>query len=339
MSKKNILLILVACLLIFSLSSYKEKESETTIENKTAIEQAREYTEKFYKKEFEVLYDNFSSEMKNAISLSGLEDFHGQIQNQLGTELRILNEQLDTISTQYDIYNRIASFDKYDGPVLIRWVLDEEMTVYGFFIIIIPQEAESDYLDYTTKTDLRLPFDNEWVVYWGGRTIVENYHAAYSDQRFAYDFLQMDEGKTYTGNGNQNEDYYCFSKSIFSPGNGKILEMENQIEDNVPGQMNPSNPLGNYVIIDHENGEYSFMAHFKKGSIIVNIGESITKGQKIGKCGNSGNSSEAHLHYHIQKTSVFGKGEGLPAQFKNYIVNGEIMLIGEPIKGQTINNN
>jgi hypothetical protein len=212
------------------------------------------------------------------------------------------------------------------------------MIIQGFFIISIPQEAASKYLDYKTKTDLILPFEDEWFVYWGGRTITENYHAAYSDQRFAYDFLQTIDRKTHTGSGDKNEDYYCFGKPVVSPGSGKIISLENEIEDNTPGIMNPENPLGNHVIIDHSNGEYSFIAHFKENSIKLNLGDSVIPGQEIGLCGNSGNSSEPHIHYHLQNTSIFGQGEGLPIQFQNYIANGEKIVSGEPVRGQLIKN-
>jgi murein DD-endopeptidase MepM/ murein hydrolase activator NlpD len=69
--------------------------------------------------------------------------------------------------------------------------------------------------------------------------------------------------------------------------------------------LNKKQPKGNYVIIDHGNGEYSFLAHLKKGSMVVAVGDSLKSGQFIGLCGNSGNSSEPHLHYHLQNKPIF----------------------------------
>lgn len=57
------------------------------------------------------------------------------------------------------------------------------------------------YSDYVTQAALRLPFDGEWFVFWGGRSIEENYHAAVADQRFAYDFLVLEDGVSHTGDG------------------------------------------------------------------------------------------------------------------------------------------
>lgn len=200
----------------------------------------------------------------------------------------------------------------------------------------LPDTAESGYLDYETQTELELPFNDEWWVFWGGRTVKQNYHAAYDVQRFALDIVQRVNGKTHSGNGSQNEDYYCFGKRLNTPGNGKIVTVVNNLEDNVPGQFNRDFPEGNHVIIDHENGEFSMLAHFKKGSIVVSVGDVVTKGQELGKAGNSGNSSESHLHYQLQTTANPMNGVGLPAQFLNYHADGDLIERGEPVRGQNI---
>lgn len=75
-----------------------------------------------------------------------------------------------------------------------------------------------------TKTALRVPFDGEWTVIWGGRTVEENYHSAYVGQRFAIDLVMTDEtGRSYTGDGKKNEDYYAFGKPVLSPGKGRVI--------------------------------------------------------------------------------------------------------------------
>ncbi len=202
----------------------------------------------------------------------------------------------------------------------------------------LPDAADSSYLNYQTKTELELPFNDEWWVFWGGRSVEVNYHAALKEQRFALDIVQRINASTHTGNGTQNEDYYCFGKQLNAPGNGKIVMIINDIYDNVPGQFNESTPTGNLVVIDHENGEFSLLAHFKNGSIIVSVGDSILKGQELGKAGNSGNSSEPHLHYHLQTTADPFNGEGLPAQFLDYYADDIFVEKGEPIKNQLIMN-
>ena len=58
--------------------------------------------------------------------------------------------------------------------------------------------------------------------------------------------------------------------------------------------------MGNCVIIDHGNSEYSVVAHMQQGSVTVKVGERVAAGQVIGKLGNSGDSFGPHLHYQLQ---------------------------------------
>jgi len=202
----------------------------------------------------------------------------------------------------------------------------------------LPEAYPSDYLNYETQTALELPFNDEWFVFWGGRSVSENYHAAFREQRFALDIVQRINGSSHSGNGSQNEDYYCFGKRLNAPGDGKIITVINDVYDNAPGQFNADTPTGNLVIIDHENGEFSLLAHFKEGSIIVSVGDIVVKGQELGKAGNSGNSSEPHLHYHLQTTGDPFNGNGLPAQFQNYYANKVFVNRGEPVQNEYVIN-
>lgn len=201
-------------------------------------------------------------------------------------------------------------------------------------------ELEEDiYLNYQTKTELQLPFNNEWHIVNGGRTHSMGMHhfiTWHLGQKYAFDSVIHKDGKSYSGSGTKNEDYYCFGEPLYAPAAGKILGVENNIEDNIPGELNDVSAAGNYVMIDHLNGEYSLLAHFKKGTIIVAVGDTVMAGQELGKTGNSGNSTEAHLHYHLQNSPELLNSIGLPAQFKNYYADGVFLKKGEPIKGQII---
>ncbi len=126
------------------------------------------------------------------------------------------------------------------------------------------------------------------------------------------------------------------ARPIRAPGSGTVVAAVDGVDDNQPVTMNPSQPLGNHVIVDHGNGEYSFLAHFKKGSVKVETGSRVGSGDLLGLCGNSGNSSEPHLHYHLQTTADFGQGEGLPVQFRSFLADGEAVSRGEPVRGQTV---
>jgi hypothetical protein len=212
----------------------------------------------------------------------------------------------------------------------VSWTLDANGQVAGFSVRP-PQSAHaSRFDDYQTKTPLRLPVSGDWFVFWGGRMLKQNYHAAAPDQRFAYDLVVRKGDLTHDGDGKDNAQYYAFGKPIVAPGSGKVVEAVDGIADNTPGVMNRDQPFGNHVILDHGNGEFSFLAHFQAGSIAVKQGQKVKAGDRLGSCGNSGNSSEPHVHYHLQTTAQPFGGEGLPAQFLNYVADGKPVARGEP---------
>lgn len=176
-------------------------------------------------------------------------------------------------------------------------------------------------------------------MFWGGRTVAENYHAATPDQRFAYDFVVRENGSSHQGDGSQLEDYHCFGRPIYAPGAGTAVEAVADLPDNPIGTTDAENALGNHVVLNHGNGEFSFLAHLKQGSVSVGPGDVIEAGTPVGVCGNSGNTSEPHLHFHMQTDAVFhagAGGEGLPAQFLDYRADGKRVARGEPTKGQTV---
>ena len=163
---------------------------------------------------------------------------------------------------------------------------------------------------------------------------MENHHAIAVDQRYAYDFLIKKNGTSFRNKGLRNEDYYCFNKEIFAPGSGIVVDLIKDIKENKIGDMPPNS--GNRIIIDHKNGEYSVLAHFKQNSIVVNLGDTVKSGQYLGLCGNSGHSSEPHLHYHMQNTPVMFEGEGFPIQFVSYFSDDTLIDKGEPKYGEYI---
>ncbi|QFG21501.1 M23 family metallopeptidase [Actinomadura sp. WMMB 499] len=73
--------------------------------------------------------------------------------------------------------------------------------------------------------------------------------------------------------------------------------------------------LGNHVILDLGDGVYGVFAHLKRGTVRVRRGDRVTAGQVLGDCGNSGNSSEPHLHFHLMDRRRPAMASGLPFTF------------------------
>ncbi len=299
------------------------------------MEQGRELTALFYAGELATVWQRFDHRMQGALgSQQNLAAFRTKVDQELGQEKEIIRESAGQ-QQGYNVYVRLSKFDKINAPIVVQWAMTETGQVAGFQIQPQPEISDA-FEDYRTQTSLRLPFDGPWYVFWGGRQVEQNYHVTNKAQRYAYDLLVYRSGRSFRGGGTANEDYYCWGKDILAPAAGTVVTAEDGVDDNVPGEMNPEQILGNHVIIDHGNGEFSLLAHLQKGSVAVNAGDSLASGQKLGRCGNSGNSSEPHLHYHLQNAAEFGQGHGLPAPFNGYRADGQHVDRGEPVKGQTI---
>ncbi len=177
--------------------------------------------------------------------------------------------------------------------------------------------------NYKTKVNYRLPVDGEWLVYHGGHTPNTSHSWDVLNQRYAYDFVKADsEYNRHSGKGNQLSDYYCYQQPIRAAADGEVISVVNNIGD-APfvGYMVMDfltrGIAGNHIVIKHAEGEFGFYAHLIKGSIPLKKGDKVKQGELIGLCGHSGNSSEPHLHFHLQDTSDFFSAMGLPIKFDN----------------------
>jgi hypothetical protein len=174
---------------------------------------------------------------------------------------------------------------------------------------------------YETRTDLRLPFAGEWTVVNGSPERRHSHSWGIYGQRYAHDFVVTDgAGRTHEGDGRRADQYYCWEEPILAPADGVVVEASDGHRDypKAGGRMDPfqRDIRGNYVVIDHGNGEFSVLAHLREGSVAVAEGDRVRRAQRIGRCGNSGNSTEPHLHYHLQDRASFYSGMGLPAAFE-----------------------
>jgi hypothetical protein len=300
----------------------------------------RELTESFYAGRTAQIWERMEPVMRNALgSADALAAFRAQVEAGLGAETAVVAESVLPMGSTR-VYRRRARFARFSGLVSVEWTLTSDGGVAGFRIApdqAGPQQpAPSAHLEHRTRADLRLPFDGEFFVVWGGRTVDQNYHAAHASQRFAYDLLVVRDGSTHTGDGGRNEDYHCFGQPILAPADGRVVLAVDGIADNVPGQMNAPQVAGNHVVLDHGTGEHSVLAHLRNGSVAVRPGDRVARGQRLGECGNSGNSSEPHLHYQLQDGPEMGPSAGLPAQFTGYLADDRLVDRGEPVRGQSI---
>jgi murein DD-endopeptidase len=148
-------------------------------------------------------------------------------------------------------------------------------------------------------------------------------------QRFAIDWVRIrNEGKTYQGDEKDNKNYYAYGSDALAVADGVVTEVKDGIPENIPGRDSRAVPItletvgGNHVILDIGGGHFAFYAHLQPGSLRVKLGDKVRRGQVVGLVGNSGNSTEPHLHFHIENGSSPLGAEGLPYSLASFEVVG-----------------
>ena len=306
-----------------------------------AIERGRRASEALVAGDAAALEARLTGEMLRALGgPGGLVRFAREVRATAGPEQALIREAVYE-DGPHSIYYRESRFEKMP-LVTTQWVFDPDGRISGAWIGPSPTPAATRHEGYRTKAGLRLPFarpaDGAWFVTWGGRDSFSNYHVIAADQRFAYDFIAVRGRSAFAGDGGRNQDHYCWDQPVLAPAAGRIVSAVGDVADNPrPGARTPGVAApGNHVVIEHGKGEYSLVAHFRAGSLQVREGERVVAGAVLGRCGNSGNSSQPHIHYHLQTGARFGDGEGLPAFFNGYEADGTWIERGEPRRGQRL---
>ena len=305
MKKINLIL-----LLLIPIISFGQTQKET------AKKVSAEFEKYYNSNEYQKIFDLFSPEMKSALPIEQTTDFLKGLKSQAG---KIQKREFVKYEQTYASYK--TTFERTVFAVNIS--LDNTGKINGLFV----KPFKEDNLPKLERneTKLILPFNDEWTVFWGGDTKELNYHIESEAQKNAFDIVITDKnGKTFETDGKTNEDYYAFGKELIAPCDAEVVLAVDGVKDNIPGELNPIYVPGNTVILKTANNEYLFFAHFKQNSIVVKQGQKVKQGELLGLCGNSGNSSEAHLHFHIQNVEDMNKATGAKCYFDEIIVDGEL---------------
>ncbi|WBX84528.1 peptidoglycan DD-metalloendopeptidase family protein [Sphingosinicella microcystinivorans] len=122
----------------------------------------------------------------------------------------------------------------------------------------------------------------------------------------------------------RNEDVYTFEKEIIAPGDGTIVATRDGVPDDTPadllmqGMSDPVHAMpGNWIMLDHGNGEVSFFCHLRQGSLRVKTGQTVRQGEVIALLGGSQTTGYPHLHYQLQTSADLMRTDGIPARFDN----------------------
>jgi len=197
---------------------------------------------------------------------------------------------------------------------------------------------------YDTKTPLILPLKGKVFVWEGhdfyahhlrvpfGNPKVRALGITANTNEFASDFIYTNgAGRAYHGDPRKIENWYGYGKPVYSPGSGRVIASANDIAENWFGDEKASkighpklppgkdpNDIGNFVLIDHGDGEFSLLVHMKPGSVQVKAGDRVEAGQQVGQIGFAGDAIFPHLHYSLMAGPTDLKSWGLPAYFSHF---------------------
>lgn len=311
-------------LIFFSLSSFSQDE-QPNYERFVSV-----FTERFNSGDYDGIYDLYDAGMKNTYTNIETRKFFENNINRLTGEIKSM--QFYTLQEGAHVYRVV--FDKSVADMTVT--LSPQNKINGL-LISKPKSLGIPILERNT-TFMSLPFNGEWFVYWGGVTEAQNYHVREVTQQYAYDILKVKDGASHDGDPLLNESYFAYGEDIIAPCDARVVTVIDDVPDNIPGETNEQQLTGNTIVLQTDRDEYVLLAHLMKGSIFVEEGQDIRKGEILAKCGNSGNSTEAHLHISLQNAADMEDSIGAKLYFDRLEVNGEIRLDYLPVKEDFVSN-
>ena len=222
-------------------------------------------------------------------------EYNKKLHEKMGPETQMLEENIvPYIFAPDTVYSRLSNFQNVPVPVMTMITINQRGQIDAMSIQPVASVAEGKFAGYSGKNNLHLPFNNEWLVYQGGRNLFDNGYAVNDDTRFSLDFVYLKDGRMFSGAGGVGrkvEEYYCFGQPVVSPADGKVVKAEGGYDDNPPGKPSGDPADGNVVSVVFGSGETTETAtinHLKQNSLKVKIGDEVKQGQELAECGNSG---------------------------------------------------
>lgn len=209
-------------------------------------------------------------------------------------------------------------------------------TLILFFMSVMCFLALRGYRTPKNSLQLSSPLKNgKYIILHGGSRPMINAHFNVDPQNYALDIVGLNSYgmRASSINGGKNlHNYVIFGKPIYSPCKGKVIAVVDEFDDLIPPKKDIENIAGNYVLIEF-NGNEILLAHLKKGSVKVKVGDLVDTNTILGQVGNTGNTSEPHLHLHVEsggEPNTILNGVGIPFKINNnFLVRGDIIDLSE----------
>jgi hypothetical protein len=148
-------------------------------------------------------------------------------------------------------------------------------------------------------------------------------------ETFAIDWVLLKNGQMFEGDGSKNEQHFAFGADLLAVADGTVIATRDGMPEEVPFKpaMSVKTPLdyaGNHVIVEIAPNTYAVYGHIQTGSVKVKPGDRVKAGDRVGRLGNSGNTTAPHLHFAILDKPDFIVGKSLPYVIDSYVYAGEV---------------
>jgi hypothetical protein len=186
------------------------------------------------------------------------------------------------------------------------------------------------------RTRLSLPLAGRVFVMAGHRLGEDHAEPAVASQRFAYDLGVLGpELLSYRGDRRRNASYLVWGRPVLAAADGVVAAVHDGVAENDPvgtrpswrdSQRDPADLGGNFVVLRHEAEEHTAYLHLQPG-LTLRVGDRVRRGEPVGRCGNSGNSREPHLHLQLQDGPDLLRAAAIPPRFGDFtILHGGLLL-------------
>ncbi|WP_024794914.1 M23 family metallopeptidase [Tomitella biformata] len=228
------------------------------------------------------------------------------------------------------------------------------LTLFGCLLVAVPMAKRIPAREPILVTS---PVTGRWLALNSPATKVPSHGIRLYGQAHAIDLAYEPEGaaRPQFGDGpamRPAADYPAFGQPVRAMVAGTVVRVDDRQRDHrarsslaavlymyAEGAIKefggPRRVVGNHIVIDAGAGVFALVAHLQQGSAVVEVGDTVAAGQIIGHCGNSGNSSEPHVHAQLMDRASTWTGQGLPLVFADVqIGEGPEFSHGVPENGE-----
>ena len=198
--------------------------------------------------------------------------------------------------------------------------------------------------EVTREVVISLPFEGRWLTQNSPARRVPSHGTDLLGGRYAIDFVGVDDRHRTADHRDWRtllssepvERFVAFGRPILAPADGVVVQVHDGEIDHearrsqltlVPYMLGQAGRLrqgvpgiaGNYLTIElRDSGAYIALAHLRAGSIRVALGEAVKVGQQVAECGNSGNSTQPHVHLQVMDSPDLAMAQGVPMAFRRF---------------------